>query len=81
MVLFGDVGEREEMGERPRHRHRRFDREVAEHAGQRVDVARAVGPHVLRQRPHAFDGLVQLLPLTLSQRLPEQLPKQTHIVS
>ena len=80
MVLLGDVGERQEMRERPRHRQRRLDRQVAQHAGQRLDVAVPSGPAELRQRPHPLDRLVERLPLALPQRLAKQLAEQPHIV-
>ena len=38
MVLLGDVGQRQEVGERPRDGQRRLHRQVPQHAGERVDI-------------------------------------------
>jgi len=56
-------------------------RHLFEDAGQRVEVVLVAGARALRQRTHAFDGVVQLVALLPPQRLAEHFSQQPDIIS
>ena len=60
MVLFGDVGEVEEVREGAGHRQAEFDRHRGEFARQLRELRRAAAARVLRQRAQVFDHAQQL---------------------
>ena len=80
MVLLGDVGQREEVGERSRDGQRRFHRQVPQDAGERTDIVGGTRPRMLRQRSHPLDRVEQRLSLAQPQRVAEQLAQHPHIV-
>ncbi len=80
MVLLGNIGEGQEVRERPRHCQRVGDRHLAQDTGERLDV------EVRRARlfgglAHLLDPREQRLTLVLPQHPAEQLPQQPYVVS
>jgi hypothetical protein len=81
VVLLGDIGEVEKMGERPGDRSRRGDRHLAKKLGDVVEigiVARPAG--ALGRLAHAFHALEQRLALMVAERQPEQLAQEPHVI-
>ena len=83
VMLLGDVGEVQEVGEAARDRQRRLDRHGAQLGGQRLEAVSESPPtaRALGQRPDALDALEERLPLLPPQRLAEQLAEQPHVVA
>ena len=86
VVLFGHVGQVQEMGEGAGNRHRRSDRDGAQLAGERGKAlgARFVNPGAarpLREGPYALDALVERLAFLAPQRLAEEPAEQAHVVA
>ena len=59
MMLFGDVGQRQELGERARQRNRRVERKFAQPIGQLMKREFVVGVRALGERAHLFDQGVE----------------------
>ncbi len=81
MMLFGDVGEVQEVREAARDRQRRFDRHRPQLAGERLEPVRRRHAGPLGERAHALHALEERLPFLPAQRLAEQFAEQTHVVA
>ncbi len=79
MVLLGDVGQVEEVGEGARDRQRLVDGHLLEDAGQRRKVGVAAAARLLGQRADPLDQVEDRLALVAPQRLAQQLAQQPDI--
>jgi len=73
MMLLGDVGQREEMRERPRDRYGRGHRQRGQSAGQLFEGRRLAGVRELRERANLFYEREQRIAFARAQRVAEQL--------
>jgi hypothetical protein len=85
-VLFGDVGEVQEVGEGARDRERGVDRHGAQLAAKRFEpvgggLRAAAGPSAFREGAHALDPLEERLAFMAPQRFAEQSAQQSDIVA
>ena len=81
MVLFGDVGQMEELRERPGDRQRFIERHPSEHVGQFAERALVAGTAALGQRAGTLDDIEHILAGKPLHCLAEQLTEQAHIVA
>ena len=81
VVLFGDVGQVQEMREAARDWQRRLDRHGAQLAGERFEAVRRRYARPLGERAHALDALEERLPFLPAQRLAQQFAEQAHVVA
>ena len=82
VMLFGDVGEVEEVGEAARHGQRRRNRHRPQLSGERLEVvARAAAARPLRQRADPLDPFEVRHALVAAQRFAEQFAEQPHVVA
>ena len=81
VMLFGDVGEMQEVRERTRHRKRLVDRHPAELIGKNPEIVLIPGSAALCEGTNALDPLEQRPPGMRLKRLTEQLPQQPHVVT
>jgi hypothetical protein len=71
MVLLGDVGERQEVSERPGDRQSTLDRKVPEGALEGIEILVPPLASALRQGTNSLDCLKELLALDLTQAVPQ----------
>ena len=82
VMLFGDVGEVEKVGEAPRHGQRRGHRHRPQLFGERFEVvAGAAAARPLRQRADPLDPLVVRNALVAAQCFAQQFAEQPHVVA
>jgi hypothetical protein len=81
VMLLGDVGQRQKVGERPRDRHGRRNRQIAQPVGELFEGERIAGVRALREGPDLLHSLEQLVAFAGAQRVAEQLAQQPHIVA
>ena len=80
-MLLGDVGQREEVRERPGDWHGRRNRQVAEPVGELFEGDRIAGVRALRECADCLHALEQRLALAGAKRVAEQLAQQAHILA
>ena len=81
MVLFRDIRQGQEVGERSRDRNGILHRHRPQKISKLVDVLPALLPPRLREGPHAFDGVQQIFSGALAQRLTKDVAEEVHIVT
>ena len=81
VVLLGDIGEREEVGERAGDVPGRRNRKRGQLALEGLLILHAALTGALRERAHALDRLKELLALELLQRVAEDGAQQADIVA
>jgi hypothetical protein len=81
VVLFGDVGQRQEMRKGARDRDRRLDRQPPQQFRQRVEVTVAAGPAALLERAHPLDDVEQRGSFPELEGFSQQPAKQSHVVA
>jgi hypothetical protein len=81
VVLLGDVGQRQEVGERPGQRQGLVGGQRRQHAAQALGRLPAARSRPLGQRPHSLDQGVQVRPLVRPEDLPQQIAQQPHVVA
>jgi Ca-activated chloride channel family protein len=81
MMLFRDVGERQEVRERPRDRHGGRDRQGAQLIGELFEGCRAAGVRAFCQRADLLDALEQRVAFVRAQGVAEQFAQQPHVLS
>ena len=80
-MLLGDIGEMEELRERPGDWQRFIERHPSEYVGQFAECALVAGTAALGQRAGTFDHLEHILAGKPLHCLAEQLTEQAHIVA
>jgi hypothetical protein len=81
VMLFGDVRKTQEVCERTCHWQRQFDGEPRQGRCKRPEVPVAASAAALRERPHLFDDVVEVVPFAGAEDVAEQLAEKSHIVS
>jgi hypothetical protein len=80
VVLFGNVGERQKMRERPRHGQRRIDGHLSQQSIEALELGIAAAG-IFRRFAHTFDPLENLIAFVMTQHSSEQLAKETHVIT
>ena len=80
MVLFGNVGQVQEVRERARHRQRRVDRHPRQVRRERLELTGDSGASGLRERAHTFHGFEECFPFDCTQRPSQQVSEQPDVV-
>jgi hypothetical protein len=79
VVLLGDVGQHEEVGEGARQRQRLGSAQRAQQSPQRLGRLDAARPGLLGQGPHPLDEREQLRTLLGAQGLAQQVAQQANV--
>ena len=80
MLLLGNVGQIQEVGERASQWNSGVYRQLLELGGECLKIAIVACARRLGHRANALDGFEQLRALVRSQRVPEKLPEQPHVL-
>ncbi len=81
VLLLGDVGERQEVGEGPGQRHRLGHGQRPQQRPQRLRRLRPAGAGLLGQGPHPLHQRVQRGALLGAQGLAQQIAQQAHVLA
>ena len=81
VMLLRDVRQGQKLGERPRDRYRRRQRQMAQTIGQLRKRRRVAAMRALRQRARVLDQLEQRLAFEVLERLAEEIAQQPDIVA
>jgi hypothetical protein len=81
MVLFGNVGEHQEVGERPRHWDGGIERHHAEVMRQRAERVIVTAASILRERADAFHGFEEGLAFVATERIAEQFAQEANVIA
>jgi hypothetical protein len=80
MVLLGDVGEVQKMGERASDRQGGCDRQPRELARQDIELLVVTRMSAFRERPDTFNGVEQVGAAVGAQRLAEKFTEKPNII-